>query len=412
MADSARANNGRIVQGMKTMNTDEINYRDREHSRVKHIFLSQYLTEAAYKLFLGPAPVFNYIDAFAGPWKSKDTDTHSDTSFARAIESLEAVRNDIVSKLKRTGLRVRYHFCEKDPTAYAQLARYVDSHGKEFEINIFPGKFEDNLGKIQESCAADGRSFTFTFIDPTGWDIDNRPIFQFLNEMKGEFLVSFMSEPLNRHAGWDGVTESVGRFLADPNWRERYDSLSEELSVEERILQLFKCAAGESKAAAYLPDNIIVKPRNNRKIMRLILGTHNKHGVHVFRSVQKRVIEMAAKIKIDVDSIEKGIGGLFTREELAGLDIQKIAVGSNMNKMTATRLLLDMVEQSPSVEFEKAATCVMCLVAVRIEDMKQIAYDLRKRGKLDYTSMGRSRFPTEGTELRLVRPEEFGLKCL
>ena len=43
------------------------NYQGREQSFIMHLFLNKYLESAAYKLFQGRSPVFNFVDAFAGP---------------------------------------------------------------------------------------------------------------------------------------------------------------------------------------------------------------------------------------------------------------------------------------------------------------------------------------------------------
>lgn len=52
-------------------------------------------------------------------------------------------------------------------------------------------------------------------------------IFDFLRNLNGEFLFNFMAEEVNRHAGWDGVAQSVGRFLADPAWKAAFEALPE-----------------------------------------------------------------------------------------------------------------------------------------------------------------------------------------
>lgn len=77
-------------------------YRDREQSFIKHQFLTKYLQSAAYKTLQGHSPTFNFVDAFAGPWKVSDVAMYSDASFDQAINTLEAVRAD----LGRRGLRV------------------------------------------------------------------------------------------------------------------------------------------------------------------------------------------------------------------------------------------------------------------------------------------------------------------
>ncbi len=85
------------------------NYQGREQSFIKHLFLNKYLESAAYKLFQGRSPVFNFVDAFAGPWRVSDTDKYSDASFSQAIETLDAVRRSLLD-MGRPGLKVRFRF--------------------------------------------------------------------------------------------------------------------------------------------------------------------------------------------------------------------------------------------------------------------------------------------------------------
>ena len=184
------------------------NYQGREQSFIKHLFLNKYLESAAYKLFQGRSPVFNFVDAFAGPWRVSDTNLYSDASFSQAIETLETVRKSLL-EMGRPGLKVRFRFCERNPASVAKLTHFA-ALKPEFDIKVFSGSFEDNLDGIRSACR-DG--FTFTFIDPTGWNVESGKVFDFLRALNGEFLFNFMAEEVNRHAGWDGVAESVGRVL-------------------------------------------------------------------------------------------------------------------------------------------------------------------------------------------------------
>lgn len=74
------------------MTSDKDIYWEREHSFLKHRFLQEYLKNLAVKVLYGHNRTLKYIDAFAGPWSSRDNVSYSDTSFAKAIETLEGVR--------------------------------------------------------------------------------------------------------------------------------------------------------------------------------------------------------------------------------------------------------------------------------------------------------------------------------
>lgn len=268
------------------------NYHGREQSFIKHLFLNKYLESAAYKLFQGRSPVFNFVDAFAGPWRVSDTNTYSDASFSQAIETLETVRKSLL-EMGRPGLKVRFRFCERNPASVYKLEQFA-AQKPEFDIKVFSGPFEDNLDGIRGACP-DG--FTFTFIDPTGWNVESGKIFDFLRNLNGEFLFNFMAEEVNRHSGWDGVTESVGRFLADPAWKTSFEAMREG-SNETKILLLLKAKMKEARVATYLTEMAIKKPREDRIKMRLILGTHSGFGVKVFRTVQEKVEKEAVRTRI------------------------------------------------------------------------------------------------------------------
>ncbi len=371
-------------------------YKGREQSFIKHLFLKQYLENAAYKLFQGRAPVFNFVDAFAGPWRSSDSQSLSDTSFALALRTLEDVRRILVG-LGRSNLKVRFRFCERNPDSFAKLRAYAESK-THFDIKVFHGSFEDNLAGIQEACQDIRDSFTFTFIDPTGWNVDSAPIFSFLKDLRGEVLFNFMSDHVNRHAGWDGVATSVGRFLADPTWRSAFEALPS-LSNEEKILSLFKAKMKEAGAATHLPDFVIRLPRQDRIKMRLILGTHNSHGVAVFRQVQASVEKEAIRTRQNIRAVESGQPSLFSDEQIIAFEAKREGVGCAANINLGTEALLGLVRSRPGIEFERAATLVMEQVPLRETHVKDIAVAQRKEGRLHFELPSGRRKPQASTIL-------------
>jgi len=214
-------------------------YRGREQSFIKHEFLTRYLETGAFKTLQARSRIFTFVDAFAGPWEVSDTENFSDASFGQALQTLEAVRSHL-AKMKGNGLQIRFLLCERRREAVDELQRYAASN-PHLDIRVFHGEFEDNLDNIATACE-DG--FTFTFIDPTGWNIHSGPIFEFLRRRNGEFLLNFMSEHINRHAEFPQIAESIGRFLADPDWGSDFGALPHELSNEEKVLALLKQRMG------------------------------------------------------------------------------------------------------------------------------------------------------------------------
>lgn len=368
-------------------------YQGREQSFIKHLFLNKYLESAAYKLFQGRSPIFNFVDAFAGPWRVSDTNRYSDASFSQAIETLETVRRSLL-EMGRPGLKVRFRFCERNPASVAKLREFAAAK-PEFDIQVFSGPFEGNLDDIRAACR-DG--FTFTFIDPTGWNVESAKVFDFLRSLNGEFLFNFMAEEVNRHAGWEGVAASVGRFLADPAWKDTFEAMPEG-SNEAKILQLLKAKMKEARVATYLTDMAIRKPREDRIKMRLILGTHSGFGVEVFRTVQEKVEKEAVRTRHAIKTEESGQSQLFPEDQIIAFETDRDGVGCSAHLGWATELLLHTVSQRPGIAFGPLASAVMEQVPVRTTHLNKIAATSRKTGLLRFELPNGRRTPSPETKL-------------
>lgn len=350
-------------------------YRDREQSFIKHQFLTRYLQTAAYKTLQGHSPTFNFVDAFAGPWRVSDDAKYSDASFDQAINTLESVRADL-GKRGVGGLKIRFCFCEQRPEAVARLREYAASKGR-FEIHIFEGAFEDNLNAIAAKLT-DG--FTFTFIDPTGWNIRNEEVFRFLREQDGEFMLNFMSDHINRHAEYHEVAASFGRFLADAEWADEFARLPSEWSNERKMLHLMKAAMRANKVAAYLPDFSIMVPRQERVKMRLILGTHSPKGLEVFRDVQDKVEKQELEMRHNLREGDSPQVSLFSSADIAAIQQQQKGVGCKANHARAEEIIVDFLQgrayASPGPMFNMA----MENVPIRRTQLNKLLVDMRKRG--------------------------------
>jgi three-Cys-motif partner protein len=371
-------------------------YRGREQSFIKHEFLTQYLQAAAYKTLQGRSPTFNFVDAFAGPWSVTAEDC-SDASFDQALRTLEAVRADL-GRRGVAGLKIRFCFCERRPEAVARLRDYAQQHSR-FEIHVFPGSFEDNLTGIAKACR-DG--FTFTFIDPTGWDIRSEPVFEFLKASRGEFLLNFMAEHVNRHAGWDQVSASFGRFLADPDWKDEFAALPSHLSNEERVLTLLKRKIKASGAATYLPDIPILKPRENRIKMRLILGTHSRKGLEVFRDVHEKVELSEIRTRNTISEEESNQPGFWSKVEESESQQRAIGIGSASQRYASRCLVTEAVAHDP-VRFEDLAAQVMEARAMRLTQTKDLLNDMRREGLVAFDLPGKTKKPQPDTIISAAR---------
>ncbi|MCZ4273286.1 three-Cys-motif partner protein TcmP [Maritalea porphyrae] len=371
-------------------------YKDREQSYIKHAFLTQYLKAAAFKTLQGYSNVFNFVDAFAGPWKVSDEAKYSDASFDQAINTLEAVR-DTLQKQGISGLKTRFCFCEANPSSVEKLKAYATTvEGP--EIHIFEGKFEDNLDAISSKLT---NGFTFTFIDPTGWNIQNDGVFAFLKKHRSEFMLNFMSDHINRHAGFDGVAASFGRYLVNPDWAAEFASLPISWSNERKILSQMKRAMKQAKIAKFLPDFSIMVPTKERIKMRLLFGTHSAKGLEVFRNVQQKVElqEMAVRHELRDTSGPN----LFSTADYAAMEQQRKGVGCKANREKAADLILEYLSMYSSAKADQMIHLIMERVSVRKPHVNAILCDLRSKNKIAFDLPYPKRVPQKDTEIALAR---------
>lgn len=371
-------------------------YRDREQSFIKHQFLTRYLQAAAYKTLQGHSPTFNFVDAFAGPWKVSDDAKYSDASFDQAINTLEAVRADL-GRRGIGGLKIRFCFCERRRDAVARLREYAASMGK-FEIYIFEGAFEDNLEGIAAKIT-DG--FTFTFIDPTGWNIRNEEVFQFLRDQGGEFMLNFMSDHINRHVEYAEVAASFGRFLADADWADEFARLPADWGNERKMLHLMKAAMRANKVATYVPDFSIMVPRKERLKMRLILGTHSPKGLEVFRDVQEKVEKLELEMRHSLREGDSPQVSMFPADYIAAMQQEQKGVGCKANRVRAEAIILDFLQGHAYAFPGPIFNVAMENVPIRRTQLNQLLMDMRDRGVVHFDLPARKRVPQDETRITL-----------
>ena len=374
------------------MNDRANHYKGREQSYIKHRFLTTYLQSAAFKILQSRTKIFNFVDAFAGPWKVSD-DNYSDASFDQAIRTLEGVRTSLGG-----GIKIRFCFCEQRADSVAKLYEYAEQQNR-FEIHILPGKFEENLSAIQNIC---NTGYTFTFVDPTGWNIDNGPIFGFLKKQKGEFIFNFMADSINRHATYELVSESLGRFLADPNWIVDFNSEPSCLSNEERVLRVLKRKIREAGSAIYVPDFPILNPYHERIKMRLLLGTFSPAGVEVFRDVQEKIEKVEIITRNRIRDERLGINSLFDAEEIAALQQEDAGIGCSRYLEKAERKIKALVPVGGYMEFKVLGTSVMESVPIRLVQLKKLLKDLKDKSVVDYQLPPGKRVPQPDTLVQLI----------
>jgi three-Cys-motif partner protein len=337
------------------------------------------------------------VDAFAGPWKVTDNAKFSDASFDQAINTLEAVRADLEKK-GIGGLKIRFCLCELRSDRVARLREYAATNSR-FEIHIFEGAFEDNLERISAKLP-DG--FTFTFIDPTGWNIRNKEVFNFLREQGGEFLLNFMSDHINRHSEYPAVAQSFGRFLADPDWEDEFAALPSDWSNERKMLELLKSNMKRAEIALYLPDFSIRLPRQERLKMRLVLGTHSRAGLELFRDIQYKVERQEIDIRRGLREGETRQVSLFSAADHAEFEQEQKGVGCRRNKALAEEMIKTELSAFPECRYDEIIYCIIEQIPIRRTQLNTLVCDMKKRGVVLFELPPRKRVPQPSTQISLA----------
>ena len=300
-------------------------------------------------------------------------------------------------KNRLSKLRMRFCFCERDKNSADKLKKYAEDH-KQFDIHVIHGSFEKHLNEIGYLCHG---GFTFTFIDPTGWNIDSRPIIKFLKERRGEFIINFMSEHINRHAEYSKVAESFGRFLADPKWENQFNDLPQTWSNDKKILFLLKEKIKRTEAATYVPDFPIFKPTENRIKMRLLLGTNSSKGLEVFRNIQEKVEQQAIRTKNQLRNEKQQQDGLFSADTIAALEARNTGIGCQKYRHEAKKRIIKLLEKDSPQRFEEITNDILESIPIRLTHTKNLIKEMKKEGIINYDLPSKKKKPQENTLISL-----------
>ena len=331
-------------------------YIDREQTLVKHIILENYLKRFA--IIVGSRwDTITYVDCFSGPWNVQ-SDDFKDSSFAIAIEQLRKARD---VQRKRTGktLKLRCFFLEKTPSAYAKLKQFADQQD-DVKIDTKNKKLEDAIQDILNFVQNGGpKSFSFIFIDPTGWSgFALEPITPLLKLNPGEVLITFMTEHIRRFIEWQQKQnqESFIKLFGSGQFKDNLKGLDEK-DREDAIVKAYSERVKTVGEFGYTSSAIVLHPKKNRTHFHLIYATRDRKGVEVFKEAEKTAMSVMEKARDEAQKRE--------REERTG--------------QTEIRLFSGTVTQDPSEYFrslrERYMSRARAAVLALLQTKKQLAYD-------------------------------------
>lgn len=369
-------------------------YVDREQTEAKHFILRRYLQELAFKVLHNWD--ITYVDGFSGPWASRAED-FSDTSFMIAIGVLKDAQIQLAAKTGRRR-RIKCLFVEKDPAAYAQLAKAVSCHHKPdegFEVETFCGAFEDAVPKIQ---AAIGGAFPLIFIDPTGWTGYAFPkIREIFASSKCEVLINFMYGHISRFVtSQDEKTiASLDPILGGPGWYARLDKNMEPGPAVEKLFRETLKGAGGFK---YVISTRIDKSTADRPHFFLAYGTKDRAGLKAFRETEYSALRSHAKNRAHAKERRReartGTPDFFASVEA---DAQEATVDELVieQKALAKAQIRESILAGNRSRFSEVVDTVLQAFMLRETNVKDICVDLASEGVIQNTWGARPRKPQD-----------------
>lgn len=342
-------------------------YKGREQALFKHELLKAYL-ERLFMIVGQHQRTICYVDCFAGPWQAKGSDLE-DTSIAISLDIIRKCREG----LQNIGKDVHFKalFVEKDTKAYARLQEYLGSRRDEgvetFSLN---GEFIQLRQEILSHCG--DYSFTFFFVDPTGWKdaVELSTLDPLLRRPNSEFLINFMYEFLVRTHTQESFVEDMRKIFGEvPDTKGMIAEAREEYLVNlyrNNLKTVVPPRGGKPRTACVKVKKVL----KDRTLYHLVYLTRHPKGIVAFMEASEKLDLVQKKNRAlaqQEDRIErKGQFELFPAHEAIKEDDGRIDLSevktywltklSSMPKRFGITELADMLEETGWFEsdFQKA----------------------------------------------------------
>lgn len=324
-------------------------YKGREQASVKHMLLRRYLVRLF--MILGQRETtINYVDCFAGPWKSENSDL-SDTSFGIACEEMKKCFHSLRAKFGRE-IKFRALFIEKDKSAYEKLEEYVKANtSSQMELYSMQGDF---LKLIPEIAKWSSGNFTFFFVDPLGWkEISAPKLKPLLAIPKSEFMINFMYDFANRgFAQPDKFERHIVELLGYVPDLSGFSPGERQLRIVNLYRAKLKTVFGENAYSSFLP---IERPGQYRVLYYLVYLSRHPSGIDAFKNEAERTEEFQAKMqiiaKLDKKAMSSATGDMFGPDII---DQSSSKLSRSIEISMAKQAFLKLLEDGP-VKIDMAA---------------------------------------------------------
>ncbi len=377
-------------------------YEGREQTFVKHLFLERYLEQVAFHV-LWFRDDFVYVDGFSGPWRSED-ENFSDTSFFIAVETLRRVREGVKEKWGKRK-QVRCIFVEKDPQAFVDLERFVATVG-DIPIETIPGEFEQAVPRLLNLI---GSRFSLVFIDNSGWTGFGLREIQPLLQLRGEVLINFMFNDINRflEVPDQAKAASYDSLYGGPEWFDQFRNLTAKgWTREDAVLEVYRARVQEFGKYPYVTSTRVKSPLQERTYFHLVYGTRNWKGINVFRAVEEKTAKeqelVRAVAKQRASPLDERQTGLFDQLPVVPGprsfdDEHRVRLQQGKDRLVQT------LRSERCIGYKELSADVQQVPLVWERFLKDWLVDMRESGKIKIDGLkGRAKRPNRDCTITFV----------
>jgi three-Cys-motif partner protein len=269
-------------------------YFRREQTQVKHYILRHYLQRFAHIVGHHWTSI-TYVDGFAGPWNVRSHDL-KDSSFAIALDELRTARATHEARGRALGLRC--FFLEESRSAYLQLKSFADGI-KDAEVKVRNGSFESSVQSIKDFVREDRGTFSFIFIDPTGWTGFARKLISPLLQLDpGEVLINFMTGHIRRFLNDENSRHSFKELFGSDEVFDRLAGLSGQ-DLDDALVDEYGRALKDEGRFNYVLPAIVLHPEIDRTHFHLIYATRHAKGVEVFKEAEQAAMREMERLRAE-----------------------------------------------------------------------------------------------------------------
>ncbi|MBT4710837.1 MAG: three-Cys-motif partner protein TcmP [Alphaproteobacteria bacterium] len=373
-------------------------YEGREQTYLKHFFLEKYLERVAYNI-LSFRNEFVFVDGFAGPWKSSN-DALEDTSFVIALDQLRKIKDAKETQGKTAEMRC--FFNEKNSTAFRELRKAAQSV-TDIAVTATCQDFEELVPEIIRFI---GKSFSLTFIDPTGWTGFSLNMIEPLLRLPGEALINLMFDHVNRFIESPNSTtaKSLDALFGDSDWYQEVErKCMEGEDREDAILAVYCERIRTSGNFEHVTSTRVLKPLSDRSYFHLIYATRHWKGLVEFRNVEKQAIDEQERVRDGAKLASKVAHTGQT--EMFGTESGRVGPPSYAQKRTrqlelAATKARRLIAGAGVVKYEALLGEILEMPLVWESDIKAWLQDWVRDGTIRLPDLrGRERTPKTGHDL-------------